>query len=320
MEGEAVVEIKIRQNASFRAYHDCSARREQLQIDAKDLEHNCLYENSDPADDKNTQETRIQKNAHPCANVHIPYTITRFCRRIQDMLTPRSRRTVSIIIPCYNEERTVGELLDRIRAASLPSGWEREIIIVDDGSKDSTRNILKRYEKEAHIILCEKNEGKGAAVRRGLGSATGEYVLIQDADLEYNPADIANLLSVIDSGTADVVYGSRNLDPRTRRGALIPRAGVWFITKLINVLYGLSLTDVWTCYKLFPREAATDFVAGRFESELLFTAMLARRRYRFIEVPISYTPRAVTEGKKIRYRDGIQAIILIVLDWLRHLY
>ncbi|OGG61433.1 hypothetical protein A3I46_01285 [Candidatus Kaiserbacteria bacterium RIFCSPLOWO2_02_FULL_54_13] len=236
------------------------------------------------------------------------------------MLTPRSRRTVSIIIPCYNEERTVGELLDRIRAASLPSGWEREIIIVDDGSKDSTRNILKRYEKEAHIILCEKNEGKGAAVRRGLGSATGEYVLIQDADLEYNPADIANLLSVIDSGTADVVYGSRNLDPRTRRGALIPRAGVWFITKLINVLYGLSLTDVWTCYKLFPREAATDFVAGRFESELLFTAMLARRSYRFIEVPISYTPRAVTEGKKIRYRDGIQAIILIVLDWLRHLY
>jgi len=231
----------------------------------------------------------------------------------------QSRRTVSIIVPCYNEERTVGELLNCLRTAFIPFGWEKEIIVVDDASRDGTRNILKRYENEMRIIYCEKNGGKGTAVRRGIQDAMGAYVLIQDADLEYDPADIATLLSVIDSGTADVVYGSRNLSPRTHHSGLLARAGVWFITKLINLLYRLSLTDVWTCYKLFPRAAANDFMTGRFESELLFTAALARRNYRFAEVPISYAPRAVAEGKKIRYRDGIQAIIVIVWDWLRHL-
>jgi len=235
------------------------------------------------------------------------------------MSVSQSRRTVSVIIPCYNEERTVEELLRRLQAAPIPSGWGKEIIIVDDASRDGTRNILKRYEREMRVIYCEQNGGKGTALRRGIEDATGEYVLIQDADLEYDPVDIAALLAAVDGGTADVVYGSRNLSPRTRHGGLLARLGVWFITKLINLLYGLSLTDVWTCYKLFPRAAAGDLRAGRFESELLFTAALARRGYRFVEVPISYSPRAVAEGKKIRYRDGIQAIIVIVWDWLRHL-
>ena len=225
--------------------------------------------------------------------------------------------SISIVVPCYNEARTIEEILARLERATMP-GWEKEIIVVDDASRDNTRDILKRYENKMLVIYCEKNGGKGTAVRRGMEHATGKYILIQDADLEYDPADISNLLALIQNGSADVVYGSRTLDPRTRHGDLIPRLGVWFITKLINILYRLSLTDVWTCYKLFPREAAGDFIAGHFESELLFTAALARRRYHFAEVPISYAPRPVSEGKKIRYRDGIYAVIAIILDWFRH--
>lgn len=227
-------------------------------------------------------------------------------------------RSVTIIVPCYNEALTIHELLTRLETASTP-GWEKEIIVVDDASKDRTREILKQHEDKARVIYSDTNGGKGTAVRHGVGYASGDYVLIQDADLEYDPADIRNLLTVIESGEADVVYGSRNLNPRTRHGGLLARLGVWFITKLINTLYRLSLTDVWTCYKLFPREATGDLVAGRFESELLFTAALARRGYRFAEVPISYAPRDIAGGKKIRYRDGFYAILVIMLDWFRHL-
>ncbi len=227
-------------------------------------------------------------------------------------------KTLSIVVPCYNEEKTIKEILHRLQVAPM-RGWQKEIIVVDDASHDATRDILKQYEDSVRIIYSEKNGGKGTAVRRGIEYATGEFVLIQDADLEYDPADIQHLLAVAESNTAEVVYGSRNLNPWTRRGGLIPRIGVWFITKLINILHRLSLTDVWTCYKMFPHEAAPDFVVGRFESELLFTAALARRGYRFAEVPISYAPRDAAEGKKIRYRDGLHAIIVVIRDWMRHL-
>ena len=226
-------------------------------------------------------------------------------------------RTLSIIVPCYNEERTAGLLLQKVLDAPTP-GWKKEVIIIDDASTDGTREILRGFESRATVIYLAQNAGKGSAVRRGLMHATGEYILLQDADLEYEPRDIASLLAVIDKGEAQVVYGSRNLRPRERRGAWIPRAGVWFLTKLINVLWGLSLTDVWTCYKLFPREAGADFAPGRFESELLFTAALTRRGYRFAEAPISYHPRDAEDGKKIRYRDGLSAIIVLVLDKIRH--
>lgn len=222
-------------------------------------------------------------------------------------------RTLSIVIPCYNEVQTIEKLLGKVFAVEL-GGWQKEIIIVDDCSTDGTRELVREYVHRATIVLQEKNGGKGSAVRAGLAKVTGEYVLLQDADLEYEPSDIPALLRALDH--ADVVYGSRNLRPREREGAYIPRAGVWLITKLINTLHGLSLTDVWTCYKLFPAAAANDFRAGRFESELLFTAALARRRYRFAEVPISYHPREFSEGKKIRYRDGIWAIIVIIMDWM----
>ncbi|MDP2652245.1 MAG: glycosyltransferase family 2 protein [bacterium] len=226
--------------------------------------------------------------------------------------------SISIIVPCYNEARTIEEILARL-AAAYTCAWKKEIIVVDDASHDGTREILKKYENTISVIYCDTNGGKGTAVRYGLEKATGEYILIQDADLEYNPADIQALVSVIDTGVADVVYGSRTLSSSTKHGGTIARLGAWSITKLINFLYGLRLTDVWTCYKLFPRAASADFISGHFESELLFTAALARRQYRFIEVPISYAPRLFSEGKKIRYRDGIYAIIAIVVDWFRHI-
>lgn len=226
-------------------------------------------------------------------------------------------KKLSIVIPVYNEAATVREILERVLAVSLP-GWDKEVVVVDDASKDGTRDILTEFQSRLQLVLREQNGGKGTAVRDGLARVTGTHVLLQDADLEYDPEDIPALLTAIDAGRGEVVYGSRNLRPRERKGAYIPRLGVWVITKLINTLHGLKLTDVWTCYKLFPAVAAGDFVAGRFESELLFTAALARRGYRITEVPISYHPRDIAAGKKIRYRDGIWAIIVIVWDRLSH--
>src|SRR3989344_6288540 len=226
-------------------------------------------------------------------------------------------RKLSIIIPCYNESRTIEEILHRAIRASLP-GWDREIIVVDDGSTDGTREILKNLDLPIIRIFQEKNGGKGTAVCAGIDRASGSYVITQDADLEYNPNEIHKLLSVIDAGVADVVYGSRNLSPQESEGSRVRRLGVWFLTLMINVLYQLHLTDICTCYKLFPREASSAVVPGGFESDILLAAALSRKGYRFAEVPISYSPRTVAEGKKIRLRDGLYAIIAITVDWLRH--
>jgi glycosyltransferase involved in cell wall biosynthesis len=226
-------------------------------------------------------------------------------------------KKLSIVIPCYNEAATIDELLRRVFAAEL-GDWEKEVIIIDDASTDGTRDMLQKYAFSSKVIYREHNGGKGSAVRDGLAAATGSHMLLLDADLEYEPDDIQHLLRIIEEGEAEVVYGSRNLRPREREGAWIPRAGVWFISKLINGLWRIRLTDVWTCYKLFPMEARGDFKAGRFESELLFTTALARRGYRFAEVPIRYHPREVSEGKKIRIIDGLYAIVAVLHDWGRH--
>lgn len=229
------------------------------------------------------------------------------------------RQKLSIVIPCYNEQETIRELLRRVEHVRLPDSWEKEIIVVDDGSHDNTREILQAYESRIMVILQEKNKGKGSAVRLGLEEVRGDYVLIQDADLEYDPDEIPHLIRALEEGAGDVIYGSRNLGGKKRKGFLIPRLGVWMITKVLNILYGLSLTDAWTCYKLFPASAAADFQAGGFESELLFTAALSRRGLSIGEVPISHNPRPVSQGKKIRYRDGVKALLALAGDRLLHL-
>lgn len=222
---------------------------------------------------------------------------------------------LSIIVPCYNEERTVEELLRRVARAPLP-GWEREIIVVDDGSTDGTRDILRGLPFSVRVILQEKNGGKGTAVRRGLQEATGDYCLIQDADLEYDPQEIRHLLAPIDRGEAVVVYGSRAL--RKQHGRIARRFGVWVLTQISNALWGLRLTDACACYKLFPLAAKGALTAGGFESDILLGPALARAGYSIVEVPVSYNPRSVAEGKKIRYRDGIWAIIMLIFDKVRN--
>ena len=222
---------------------------------------------------------------------------------------------LSIIIPCYNEERTLETVLTNVLAVPLPEGWEKEVIVVNDASTDRSAEIADSFASSATIIHQAKNGGKGTAVHAGFARATGDYVLMQDADLEYDPHDIAALLVPIDEGRAEVIYGSRTM-AHTVKGPLLPRTGVRVLTILINSLHQLQLTDVCTCYKLFPRESAHLFKMGGFESDILIAAALSRAGYRFVEVPISYHPRTRAEGKKIRYRDGLWAIAVLVADWI----
>ena len=215
------------------------------------------------------------------------------------------------MIPVFNEEATIEEIIKRVQKAGIDR-WEKEIIVVDDGSTDNTRRILEALQAPLIKIFLPTNRGKGSAVRAGIQAASGSHILIQDADLEYDPQDIQLLMRAIDEEKSDVVYGSRNLSPHTRRGGLLARIGVHSLTQGINLLYGLHLTDIWSGYKLFPRTAADLFVDGGFEAEIVHTILITRAGYSIGEVPISYYPRSRSEGKKIRYRDGFRAWICIL--------
>jgi glycosyltransferase involved in cell wall biosynthesis/SAM-dependent methyltransferase len=233
-------------------------------------------------------------------------------------------RTVSVIIPCYNEERTIEELLRRVEAADFGT-WKKEIIVVDDGSKDSTRSILERYRHKPgyQIIFQAKNGGKGVAERTAIARATGEYLVLQDADLEYNPVEIKKLLDVVDATGAPIVFGSRNMESPWNRlkDFFLISIGVWASTKWVNLLYGTTLTDAWTCYKLFSREVAdkAHFIGDGFEADYLFIGEAAFHGYPIVEVLISHAPRTVAEGKKIRYKDGLYSGGLLLMHRLAHL-
>lgn len=219
---------------------------------------------------------------------------------------------LSVVIPVYNEESTISQVIDKVRAVDLPI--EREIIVVDDGSTDSTAEILERKQNDAtYVHFSRINFGKGAAIRVGLTYVTGDFVIIQDADLELDPNEYKLLLTPILSGEANVVYGSRFLKANPnipRRTVLANRFLTWFT----NVLYGSRLTDMETAYKAFRSEviAGLDLKAHRFEFEPEVTAKLLRSRVHITEVPISYNPRTLEEGKKIGWRDGITAIWTLI--------
>lgn len=225
---------------------------------------------------------------------------------------------LSVIIPVYNEENTIKEIVSRARKGIAVA---KEIIVVDDGSCDNTRSILDEskdlWSGEVRIFLQSHNQGKGAAVRKGLEEARGNYAIVQDADLECNPKDINKMVAALENGKGDIIYGSRNLVKHARSGFWIPRLGGWFITKLLNLMYGLKLTDALTCYKLFPQSTWQDFLPGGFETELLFTAAVARKGFKIVEVPISYNPRKFGEGKKMTYADGLRAVFILIFDRLR---
>ncbi len=218
---------------------------------------------------------------------------------------------LSIVIPVYNEENTIARVISRV--TSLP--LNTELVIVDDCSTDGTRDLLKKLEglSSVKLILKEQNAGKGAALRTGFEHATGDFVVIQDADLEYDPSDIPRLIQPLLKGDADVVYGSRFIGDDQQDESWIHRAGNAMLTGASNLFSGLSLTDMETCYKAFNREVleGLQIAQDRFGIEPELTAKLARRGYRFVEVPISYNSRGYSEGKKIGIRDLFNAIYCI---------
>ena len=219
---------------------------------------------------------------------------------------------LSVVIPIYNEIKTIEEIIRRVQDFIM----EKEIILVDDCSTDGTRGLLKKYETSENIrvIYQSHNQGKGAALRTGFQAARGDIIIVQDADLEYDPKEYMTLLGPILDGRADVVYGSRFLGGPHRVLYYWHFVGNTFLTMLSNMLSNLNLTDMETCYKVFRREvlAKLQIHSNRFGFEPEFTMKVAKNHFRIYEVPISYSGRTYTEGKKITWKDGLKAIFSII--------
>ncbi len=223
---------------------------------------------------------------------------------------------ISVVIPVYNEVSTIREIVVRVQAVDL----EKEIIIIDDGSTDGTRELLQEItlsHDNVRVLYHDRNQGKGAALRTGFEGATGDIVIIQDADLEYDPREYPVLLAPILDGRADIVYGSRFLGGPHRVLFFWHYLGNKFLTLLSNALTNLNLTDMETCYKVFRREVLNDIQlrSNRFGFEPEFTAKIAKKGFRIYETSISYSGRTYAEGKKISWKDGVKAIFAII--WFR---
>jgi len=218
---------------------------------------------------------------------------------------------LSIIIPAYNEESTIKKLLDKVKAVEIPN-MEKEIIVIDDCSTDKTFEILKK-QKDIKIIHLKKNQGKGAAFKTGLKHSTGDIIIVQDADLEYNPEEIKLCVEPIKKGEAVVVYGSRELNKKNKaHSSFLFFLGGYLITWTTNFLYGSNLTDEPTCYKCFNAKLfkSIKIDSHGFEWEPEITAKIIKKGIKIKEVPISYFPRK--KGKKIKYRDGLKAIWTLI--------
>jgi len=222
------------------------------------------------------------------------------------------RPCLSVVVPCYNEQATVLTLLKHV----TDSPWVKEVVVVDDGSKDGTRDILATIDNPIiRVIYHEQNQGKGAALRTGFQHATSEYVVVQDADLEYDPSEFGLLLEPLLDGKADVVYGSRFQSGRPHRVLYFWHSlGNRMLTLASNVFTDLNLTDMETCYKAFKREViqSIEIEENRFGFEPEVTAKLARGRFVIYEVGISYSGRTYDEGKKIGWKDAVRALYCII--------
>ena len=228
--------------------------------------------------------------------------------------TPPKIRKLSVIVPVFNERTTLVEVIRRMRTVELPDGIEREIIVIDDGSTDGTRDVLRQLgDSTVRVLRHETNRGKGAAVRTGLQVASGDYILIQDADLEYDPEDWPKMIAPVQRGRARVVYGSRFTGER-RNMLFLHWVGNRLLSLVTNVLYNTTLSDMETCYKLVDRSLMLELGlrSNRFDIEPEITAKILRRRIRIYEVPISYMGREFDEGKKITWRDGFVALWTLV--------
>ena len=225
---------------------------------------------------------------------------------------------ISIIVPVYNEEKTISKILDKLSKVNLKI--KKEIIIVDDGSKDRSKELIegyienkKRNKTEDYRFIPKENRGKGSAIKEGIKSATGDIITIQDADLEYNPEDYKKLIKPIIQNKAEVVYGSRFLKEHK------PMYKTYFLgnkllTLLTKILYNSEITDMETCYKVFRSDIIKNIKikANRFDFEPEVTARILKQGIKIKEIPISYSPRSIEEGKKINWKDGLQAIWTLV--------
>ena len=215
---------------------------------------------------------------------------------------------VSVIIPAYNEKNTIEEIIRRVHKTNLVD----EIVVVDDGSQDGTRELLTELDGTGaiRVVLHDRNQGKGAAVMTGVRQSTGDVLIIQDADLEYDPRDYPALLRPIEEGLADVVYGSRFLGGARRPTMYWHMVANKLLTFMTNLLYNNILTDMETGYKVFRRQVVTNLVihARRFDFEPEFTAKILKRKARIFEVPITFNPRDYSEGKKIKLKDAFEAV------------
>jgi glycosyltransferase involved in cell wall biosynthesis len=228
--------------------------------------------------------------------------------------------TLSLIIPCYNEERTITTCVEKVRGITEGQNFGLELIVIDDASMDGSQKELQALAEkypEVKLLNHARNQGKGAVLRTGLLHATGDFVGIQDADDEYNPYDYIVLLQPLLRGEADVVYGSRYLRPDTRRVLYFWHTAMnKFLTKFSNIFTNLDLTDMETCYKLFPRaviqKIAPALRENRFGFEPEITAKIAQAGYRVYECAISYNPRSYEDGKKIGWYDGVRALVCIM--------
>lgn len=221
---------------------------------------------------------------------------------------------ISIVVPVFNEIRTIDEILEKIEVASF-CGLEKEIILVDDMSTDGTREHLAKFESKYRVFYHEKNMGKGAAIRTAMANITGDIMVIQDADLEYDPVDYEDLVKLIVENKADVVYGSRLTGAKPSRSFMFTHLlGNKLLTFTTNLLYGATLTDMETCYKAFRASflEGIEIKSDRFDFEPEITAKMLKKRARLFELPISYYGREYSEGKKITWKDGVHAIIALI--------
>lgn len=221
---------------------------------------------------------------------------------------------LSVIIPAYNERKTILKILNEVEKTELPENLDKEIIIIDDFSTDGTRDIVKGLSGKHKVFFQDRNRGKGAAIKTGIKEASGDFIIIQDADMEYSPSEYPRLLPPLLNGEADVVYGSRFLKRGHRPKYRLFYLGNKFLSFLSSVLYGKRISDMETCYKVFRSEVIKNIniKSNRFDFEPEITAKLIKAGRKIKEVPISYNSRGFADGKKIGWRDGVVAIYVLI--------